>query len=107
MGNEQLLSLFLTLNSPTRMLPRIVVSMPESLPEPPEKPLRPAQQLPTLGIEYALFTIVLGLLGWWLDGLCGWREQFPVFLVLGILIAFAWFIWHVKRLLGSGKPPSK
>lgn len=29
-----------------------------------------------------------------------------MFLVLGILIAFTWFIWHIKRLLDDSKPPS-
>ncbi len=70
-------------------------------PDPPPRP----PQVSSLGIEFALSLIALGWLGWWLDGVCGWRERFPILLVLGVLGGFAWFIWRLKRMFGGPPKP--
>ena len=77
------------------------------IPDPPEEPPPRPPEMATIGIEFALSMVALGWLGWWADGMVGWRDHFPVLLVLGVLTAFAWFVWRLKRLLGSGKPPSQ
>ncbi len=86
---------------------------PRENPPPPGPPEPEPSQgnafgVSALGIEFALGICVLGALGWWADGAFGWRDTFPVLLVAGILLGFAWGVWRLQRLLGGGrKPPQR
>lgn len=59
----------------------------------------------TLGIEFALSIIVLGLLGWLADGALGWMDVFPFGTVAGVLLGFGWGVWRLQRSLNERKPP--
>jgi len=53
----------------------------------------------TLGFEFTAGIAVFGLLGWWLDGLAGWRDTFPFLLVLGLFGGLALGIYRLQMRL--------
>jgi F0F1-type ATP synthase assembly protein I len=62
-------------------------------------------QLGTLGFEFTAGIAVFGLLGWWLDGLAGWRDSFPFLLLLGVFTGLGLGIYRLQlRLRSQAKP---
>ena len=57
-----------------------------------------------LGFEFALGVLVLGALGFAVDRHFPLTEEFPVFLVLGLLLGFVWATWRLQRQIF---PPSQ
>ena len=58
-----------------------------------------------IGIEFAATIGVFGVAGWWLDGVTGLADDFPLFLLLGVFGGMFLGIYRMKLNLEG--PPSK
>ncbi|MHC4836755.1 MAG: AtpZ/AtpI family protein [Planctomycetota bacterium] len=64
-------------------------------------PLGDMARLGTLGFEFSAGIAVFGMLGWWLDGLAGWRDSFPFLLLVGVFLGLGLGIYRLQLRLGE------
>ena len=61
------------------------------------------------GFEIFGAAALFGGLGWWLDGVFGWREQIPALLILGVLLGVGLGLYRIQlqiRQHDESKPKS-
>lgn len=64
-------------------------------------------RLGTLGFEFTAGIAVFGLLGWWLDGLAGWRDSFPFLLLFGVFAGLGLGMYRLQLRLRQPPAPEE